>query len=355
MPCARAIHQPPENKGLRHFAAPNRAELLRGLTKVAAMLYLGISVNLSLFDEPSAFDRAGLAARLRELAEQRIWIGTSSWKYEGWVGQIYSRERYVTRGKFSKARFEAECLGEFAETFPAVCGDFSFYQFPTPEFWKKLFTGAPPQLKFGLKVPEEVTVEVFPRHPRYGARAGQQNPAYLNTEALKALLLEPLERHRERIGPLILEFGARSTPPREFFGNLDAFLSELPGTFRYAVEVRNREFLQPAYFDTLRAHQTAHVFNAWTRMPQLHEQMAMEAAFTTDFTVTRALLRQGRAYEDAVKQFAPYDKTQDENPEARRALRELLRRMKEERKAAYIFVNNRLEGNAPATIEAVVS
>ena len=296
-----------------------------------------------------------MAQRLAELARENIWIGTSSWKYEGWVGQIYMRERYVTRGKFSKARFEAECLAEFAETFPAVCGDFSFYQFPSPDFWRKLFSGAPPALKFGLKVPEEVTVEVFPRHARYGPRAGQQNPSYLNAEALKALFLEPLEPYRNRIGPLILEFGARSTPAREFAASLDAFLKQLPGTFRYAVEVRNREFLQPLYFDTLRAYQAAHVFNAWTRMPQLHEQFAMEAAFTTDFTVTRALLRQGRAYEDAVKQFAPYDKTQDENPEARKALRDLLRRMKEERKAAYIFVNNRLEGNAPATIEAVVA
>lgn len=312
-------------------------------------------MNLSLFDDPSAFDRAGLAKRLRALTAENIWIGTSSWKYEGWLGQIYTRERYVTRGKFSKARFEAECLAEFGETFPAVCGDFSFYQFPSPDFWCKLFTSAPPSLKFGLKIPEEVTVEVFPRHARYGPRAGQENPSYLNADALKALFLEPLEPYRNRIGPLILEFGARSMPPREFVSSLDGFLKQLPGTFRYAVEVRNREYLQPLYFDTLRAHQAAHVFNAWTRMPQLHEQFALDAAFTTDFTVTRALLRQGRPYEEAVKQFAPYDKTQDENPEARKALRELLLRMKEERKAAYVFVNNRLEGNAPNTIEGIIS
>ena len=80
----------------------------------------------------------------------------------------------MSRGKFSQKAFEAECLAEFAETFPIVCGDFSFYQFPTPEFWKKLFTSAPPQLQFALKVPEEVTVEVFPRHPRYGRGRGER-------------------------------------------------------------------------------------------------------------------------------------------------------------------------------------
>jgi uncharacterized protein YecE (DUF72 family) len=312
-------------------------------------------VNFSLFEDPSGFDKAELGRKLRVLADQNIWVGTSSWKYEGWLGQIYTRERYVTRGKFSKARFEQECLTEFAESFPTVCGDFSFYQFPSPAFWRKLFTAAPPTLKFALKVPEEVTVEIFPRHPRYGPRAGQENPAFLNAEALKALFLEPLEPYQNRIGPLIFEFGARSTPLSLFISTVDEFFDQLPKTFRYAAEVRNREFLQPHYFDMLREHNVAHVFNAWTKMPMLQEQMAIEAAFTTDFTVTRALLRQGRPYEEAVKKFEPYDKTQDENPEAREALRKMLQRMKEERKAAYVYVNNRLEGNSPNTIEAIVS
>jgi uncharacterized protein YecE (DUF72 family) len=310
-------------------------------------------VNLNLFDEQPSFDRARLSRRLQDLAGDRIFIGTSSWKYEGWLDQIYTRERYVARGKFSKKRFEAECLAEYAEIFPVVCGDFSFYQFPSPEFWQKLFTSAPASLKFALKVPEEVTCEVFPKHPRYGPRAGLVNEAFLNAEALRGLFLDPLTPYAGRVSALIFEFGPRSTPPIEFIDSLAAFLDRLPGTFRYSVEVRNREFLTPRYFDALQAHGVAHVFNSWTRMPPLPEQMAIPGAFTADFTVTRALLRPGRAYEDAVRMFTPYDQVRDENDEAREALRALIRRMREERKAAYIFVNNRLEGNAPATIEAV--
>jgi len=310
-------------------------------------------VTLPLFESPSSFDRAGLAKRLGTLANEHIWIGTSSWKYPGWVDQIYTRERYQTRGKFSQKRFEAECLAEYAETFPIVCGDFSFYQFPSPEYWKKLFGSAPPGLQFVLKVPEEVTVEVFPKHPRYGPRAGGVNESYLNADALAALFLEPLEQYRTRIPALIFEFGARGASPREFVARLGPFLGALPATFRYAIEVRNREYLQPRYFECLSQHRAAHVLNAWTKMPVLSEQMAMAEVFPTDFTVARALLRQGRAYEDAVRQFTPYDRVRDENPEARDALRALIRRMREERRAAYIFVNNRLEGNAPETIRAV--
>jgi len=312
-------------------------------------------VTLPLFDPTPGFDRAALSARLRALAAENVWIGTSSWKYPGWLDQIYSRDRYIKRGRFSQKRFEAECLGEYAETFPIVCVDFSFYQFPTPEFWERLFSSAPSGLRFALKVPEEVTAEVFPKHARYGPRAGTKNQSFLNADALAALFLEPLEPYRDRIATLIFEFGARSTPLREFVAKLAPFLDGLSSSFRYAVEVRNRAYLDAPYFDCLGERNVAHVFNAWTKMPPLAEHTSIRGAFTADFTVVRALLREGRAYEQAVEQLSPYDRVKDENPEGREALRALIRRMREERRAALIFVNNRFEGNAPATIQAITA
>jgi uncharacterized protein YecE (DUF72 family) len=310
---------------------------------------------LPLFDEPSKFDRTALAARLKTLAQEDIWIGTSSWKYDGWLNQIYTRNRYLTRNKFSKKRFEAECLAEYGEIFPIVCGDFSFYQFPTPQYWRKLFEPAPPALKFALKVPEEVTAQVFPVHARYGARAGTRNESFLNADIFSAMFLEPLAPFRERISALIFEFGARSTPPNLFLQQLNPFLAALPKGFRYSVEVRNRPYLAQPYLSCLQQHNVAHVLNAWSRMPVLQEQMQIPGIFTADFTVCRVLLREGRAYEQAVEKFAPYDHVRDENPEGREALRRMIQRMKEERRAAMIFVNNRFEGNAPATIEAITA
>ena len=309
-------------------------------------------MTLPLFDPPSDFDRDALGSRLRSLAEKGIWIGTSSWKYEGWLDQIYTRELYSTRGRFSQKRFESECLKEYAQTFPIVCGDFSFYQFPTPEYWQRLFGSALGRLRFAFKVPEEVTAEVFPKHARYGPRAGLRNESYLNADALAVMFLDPLRPYASRVAVLIFEFGARGEGSREFFARLDAFLERLPEGFRYAVEVRNREYLQPRYFELLRARGVAHVLNAWTRMPPLAEQAGLP--MPADFTVVRALLRPGRAYEDAVARFQPYNKIGETHPESRDALRDWVRRMREERRTSYIFVNNRLEGNAPETILAVV-
>jgi uncharacterized protein YecE (DUF72 family) len=93
-----------------------------------------------LFDEdPIPEQAARLAPRMAELAKRGVFIGTSSWKYQGWIGSIYTQERYETRGKLSTAKFQRECLAEYARTFPTVGGDFSFYQFPSSDYWARLF------------------------------------------------------------------------------------------------------------------------------------------------------------------------------------------------------------------------
>jgi len=313
----------------------------------------------SLFDdEPGAFDRSGLASRLGRLAAHNIYIGGSSWKYEGWLGQVYSRERYLVRGKFSRRLFETECLREYAETFPTVCGDFAFYQFPTEDYWRRLFHQTPAGFRFAFKVPEQITCKVFPAHARYGPQAGRENESFLDGRTLQESFLRPLLPHREKTAVLIFEFGAfgrRSfSSAREFAGRLDPFLAELPPDFRYAVEIRNPEFLDRDYFACLRRHGVAHVYNAWSKMPELRHQIAIPESATAGFQVCRALLRRGRLYEKAVQEFSPYTRVKDPNPEARESMRVLIGRARENKQFLFLFVNNRLEGNAPTTILSLV-
>ena len=315
-----------------------------------------------LFDEPGAFDREGLAARLRTLAAQGIFIGGSSWKYEGWIGQVYSRERYLSRGRFSKTAFQAECLREYAETFPTVCGDFAFYQFPTDDFWRKLFDRAPSGFRFAFKAPEQITCQVFPTHPRYGPQGGNKNELFLDSRAITEMFLRPLLPYCDKTALVIFEFGAfrmgkASSPAAvlaEFLDRLDPFLASLPPDFRYAVEIRNPEFLEKDYFACLRGHNAAHVYNAWSRMPELRHQTAIPDSATADFQVCRALLRRGRVYENAVAAFSPYTEIKDPNPEARDSMRILIGRAKEDKRMLFLFVNNSLEGNAPLTILSLV-
>jgi len=315
--------------------------------------------QLSLFgaSDDLAPQAARLAPRLRALAEKGVFFGTSSWKYEGWLGSVYSQEHYLTRGKLSKKKFEAECLEEYARIFPIVCGDFAFYQFPTPEYWEKLFKSTPESFLFGFKVPEDITVAKWPSHARYGERAGKENAGFLDANLFQSLFAHRLEPYAERVATLIFEFGtfAKSMfpTPDDFFSRLNHFLDGLPQGFRYAIEIRNPEYLGPAYFSLLSNHNVAHVFNAWTRMPEVGTQIEMPDAFSADFTVVRALLAKGRAYEQAVQAFEPYEKIQEPNPGVRDAMSRIAKRAIAKRRPAFLFVNNRLEGHAPTTIESV--
>jgi uncharacterized protein YecE (DUF72 family) len=318
---------------------------------------------MSLFPELDAEDdpppqAARLAPKLRALAERGIYFGTSSWKYEGWLGSIYDERRYQTRGRYSKKKFDENCLTEYAATFPTVCGDFAFYQFPSSDYWAKLFEATPPGFLFGLKVPEDITVATWPTHARYGTRAGEPNPSFLDSGVFDRLFARPLRPYQGRVATLIFEFGtfnkATFPTPADFMARLDPFLASLPEGFRYSIEIRNPEYLSPGYLDLLASRNVAHVFNAWTRMPALEDQVQLPDAFSADFTVVRALLRKGRPYEQAVKSFEPYKLVQEPNEGARDAMRQIVGRCLKAKRPAFLFVNNRLEGHAPGTIEAVV-
>jgi hypothetical protein len=127
---------------------------------------------------------------------------------------------------------------------------------------------------------------------------------------------------------LIFEFGA--SIGRAFDGvtsfaeALSAFFASLPNTFRYRLEIRQAQFLEPGYFRALQENGVAHVFNSWTEMPSIDEQMKDGEAFTANFTASRALLRPGRGHENSVRMFTPYREIKEPNAEVRAALRALL-------------------------------
>jgi uncharacterized protein YecE (DUF72 family) len=215
----------------------------------------------------------------------------------------------------------------------------------------------PDSLLFGLKVPEDITVPKWPRHARYGQRAGLDNEHFLDVNLFAKLFARPLERYAARVATLIFEFGtfAKSVFPRpeDFYTRLDAFLAALPPGFRYSVEIRNSEYLRPAYLDLLARHGVAHVLNAWTRMPTLDEQAMLPGVDAAGFSVVRALLPRGRTYEQAVQALSPYESIKEPCESARDGLRLVAESARKRQKPAFLFINNRLEGHAPTTIESV--
>jgi len=310
-------------------------------------------------DQPSFFDDvAALPSPPAELVAlgQRvpstIKFGTSTWTYDGWTGDVYHR---TYRGAEPARRLE-----EYARypLFRTVGIDSAFYEPPEPQLLAAYARALPPGFPCVSKVWDRITAKRFNQDPRWGNLAGQPNPDFLNVALFKEAVLDPYERaFRDHAGCFVFEFQAmrgKDLPaPERWASELDGFLHELPRRFRYAVELRNPELLTDAHGTVLARHGVAHVFNSWTEMPTIGEQLELPWVFPADFAVARSLLRPGRRYTDAVKLFEPYDRIRDPQPEQRHDLLRLVAEALRRRIEALILVNNRLEGNAPGTIRAL--
>ena len=307
------------------------------------------------------FDRDKMKSDLAALAAAGVFLGTSSWKYPGWLGQLYTRDRYVWRGRYAASRFERNCLAEYAEVFKTVCVDAAYYQYPKRDSLAAMADQVPADFQFAFKVTDEITLKQYPQLPRFGLRAGQPNEHFLDADRFATAFLTPCEAIRANVGLLMFEFtqfhGADFARGREFVAALDEFLGRLPRGWPYGVEIRNRNFLQPEYFAALARHGVAHVFNSWTDMPSVADQIELPGAFTNPgMCAARFLLKPGRKYEDAVKRFSPYEKLQEANPEGRAAGVKLIKHARNSTPPtrAFIYLNNRFEGSALASLLALV-
>lgn len=309
----------------------------------------------------ATFDLAYYRSRLAALAEKGIFVVTSSWKYPGWLGQIYTPQRYEYRGKFANTRFERECLREYAETFRTVCFDGAYYTFTSEARLREMGDQVPANFRFAFKVTDALTLKRFPSLPRFGDRGGKENVNFLNAPMCVDLFLGPMAAIRSKVGPIIFEFSkfypSDYAHGADFVADLDRFFSALPKDWLFSVELRNRKWLGPDYLACLQKHGVAHVYNNWTDMPPVAEQIGIvgEQRVETS-TVARFLLKPGRKYEEAVTKFEPYTHTQEVNEEGRAALAALIERgwLKLSRDGTYLYINNRLEGNALMTVLAVL-
>jgi len=306
-------------------------------------------------------DRVRTQAARAALAARGVYLGTSSWKYPGWRGQLYEEARYVYRGRFAESRFERHCLAEYAEVFKTVSVDAAYYRFPDRRSIEGLVSQVPPDFRFALKVTDDITIRKFARLPRFGERAGQLNPNFLNADLFVSAFLAPCEPFRASIGLLMFEF-SRFYPidfvrGRDFVAALDEFLGRLPAGWPYGVEIRNRHFLHPDYFAVLARHGVTHICNSWEAMPCVLDQWALPGSRTTPGRLAaRFLLVPGRKYETAVARFSPYDRVQEANEPGRTAGARLIAEAAQSggQTDAFIYVNNRFEGNALGTIAAML-
>ena len=123
-----------------------------------------------------------------------------------------------------------------------------------------------------------------------------------------------------------------------------------------------------ALFHLSECHQHYHfndytAYRLWTEAGYLNWAAARDPGAPANTGINAQLLAaaassgeliDGRKQGFCMVDSSPYREVQDPNPEARDSMRVLIGRARENKQFLFLFVNNRLEGNAPETIRAVV-
>jgi len=300
-----------------------------------------------------------------------IWMGMASDRYAGWVGQVYSKDRYTEQmthrthtvgGKsFSEEVLPVESVEEYFEHFAVLEIDYTFYRLLLEK------DGSPTQnyhvlkkyrhhMKEGdlliLKVPQVI----YARRLRQGGKWAE-NKAYLNAEIFTRQFYKPAQ---EILGSMLggFIFEQEYHPKNDRFEidvlaqDLDLFFAQIPKDMRYHIELRTEAYWTSPVFEVLEKHGVGLVLSHWTWLPPLWKQFTKAGSKFLNAggrCIVRLITPLRMSYEDSYAKAFPFDKRVEgmlNSTMADDTLRLMLEGIKREVRMI-IIINNRVGGNAP--------
>ncbi|MGB7912049.1 MAG: DUF72 domain-containing protein [Desulfobaccales bacterium] len=201
----------------------------------------------------------------------QLLIGTASDRYSGWIGQIYSKDRYEGRitkrskiiagQNFIEEVLPVDSVEEYFEHFPMLEIDFTFYRLlidqdgqPTQNF--HVLENYRRYLKAGdriiLKVPQIITAQKMHRGDQY-----LENEDYLNSKIFTDQFYKPaVNLLGSNLTGFIFEQEyqrQKDRPPvNEMARELDKFFKMIPKDNRYHLELRTDLYLRDQVFEVLK-------------------------------------------------------------------------------------------------------
>lgn len=277
----------------------------------------------TLFDMSAAPDQAEQTEKRQEIAG--ILLGTSSFTAKGWEGVFYPR------GLQSR-----DFLAYYAKKLRAVEIDSTFYGTPKASTVKNWKERTPDDFVFALKIPQVIT------HEKILVGCDAEFEEFLGT--MSAL--------GEKLGPMLFQFPKFDKwtlkSQEEFLKRLDALLVRVANpAFRFAVEIRNKEWLDASLVEFLRERRVALALTDTTWVPRPWELPV--DLITADFAYVRWLGdRKG-----IEKITTEWNKTVVDRAAEMKKWVSLSRALVQERKLRHVFLfaNNHYSGFAPGTIE----
>ena len=275
-------------------------------------------INKSIADAPAA----------RRYDIPNLYLGTSSFTASGWAGTFYP-----------EGMKSAEYLTHYSKTFKCVEIDSSFYGTPTPATVNSWYQKTPADFIFAAKVPKIVT------HDKVLKNCNQELNEFIENIGLL----------NEKLGPLLLQFPLfdkyRFKTGEHFLAQLCTFLKKLPETVagRFAVEIRNRGWLDETFLGVLREYRVALALTDTSFVPRPWELKKPLNLMTAEFAYIRWLGNR----KEIEKTTTTWDRTVVDRTNDLKRWVQFVRQEVLERKIKHVFLfaNNHYAGFGPATIQ----
>ena len=195
-----------------------------------------------------------------------LYIGTSAFTAAGWEGSFYP-----------EGIKPADFLRHYAMRFNSIEVDSTFYRAPSASTVRGWASKTPDGFVFAAKTPQVITHE----------------KVLVDCEAEFKQFVEVMEGLGEKLGPLLFQFGYFNKKAfvgvNDFLTRLRPFLKKLPKNHKFAVEIRNKNWLVPQFVETLRERGVALALIDQSWMPRPAQWFEKFDPITADFTYVRWL------------------------------------------------------------------
>jgi uncharacterized protein YecE (DUF72 family) len=227
----------------------------------------------------------------------------------------------------------ADYLAFYAEHFPTVEVDATFYACPSVQTVSNWAARTPEGFIFSVKIPQVITHE----------------KALVNCDVDLAEFLKTMDSLGNKLGPIVFQFPSFNSSVfqdrHEFLDRLVPFLAKLPASYKFAIEIRNRNWLDAEFAELLRERKIALVLQdrSWMLPPK---ELKFDP-ITADWTYIR-WLGDRKAIE---QQTMTWDKTVVDRSAELNSWVDFCYQVRKRGVLIYAFANNHYSGHAPATIE----
>jgi uncharacterized protein YecE (DUF72 family) len=254
-----------------------------------------------------------------------IRLGTSAFTAAGWEG-----------GNFYPAKMQPrDFLTYYATKFNTVEVDSTYYSIPSPTVVAGWANKTPSGFLLSAKVPQIIT------HEKCLVDCDLELKTFVGRMGIMG----------EKLGPLLLQFPYFNQKAfesgNEFLDRLKLFLPKLPTEFRFALEIRNKHWLNAEFFDLLHAYNIAYALTDHSFMSGIDEIFEKFNLITTDFTYIRWLGdRAGIERVTKVWNRIVVDRTVEMTTWV-----DVCKKIQRRGVTIFGYFNNHWQGNGPASVE----